>query len=100
MIRTFCRTISINIWKSIPDEMYDVLNDILSLLDTHSMYLSSEEYSQGFSTLEGFVGIGVGLQETENGVQIAEVMRYSAAEEAGLQIGDLIVKITVRTQPS
>ena len=76
-----------------PDEMYDVLNDILSLLDTHSMYLSSEEYSQGFSTLEGFVGIGVGLQETENGVQIAEVMRYSAAEEAGLQIGDLIVKI-------
>ena len=53
-----------------------MLNDILSLLDTHSMYLSSEEYSQGFSTLEGFVGIGVGLQETENGVQIAEVMRY------------------------
>lgn len=76
-----------------PDEMYDVLNDILSLLDTHSMYLSSEEYSQGFSTLEGFVGIGVGLQETENGVQISEVMKYSAAEEAGLQIGDLIVKI-------
>ena len=76
-----------------PDEMYDVLNDILSLLDTHSMYLSSEEYTQGFSTLEGFVGIGGGLQETENGVQIAEVMRYSAAEEAGLQIGDLIVKI-------
>ena len=76
-----------------PDEMYDVLNDILGLLDTHSMYLSSEEYSQGFSTLEGFVGIGVGLQQTAGGVQIGEVMRYSAAEQAGLQIGDLIVKI-------
>ena len=76
-----------------PEEMYDVLNDILGLLDTHSMYLSSEEYSQGFSTLEGFVGIGVGLQQTAGGVQIAEVIRYSAAEEAGLQIGDLIVKI-------
>ena len=38
-----------------PEEMYDVINDILGLLDTHSMYLSSEEYSQGFSTLEGFV---------------------------------------------
>mgnify|MGYP002231093376 CR=1 FL=1 len=35
-----------------PEEMYDVINDILGLLDTHSMYLSSEEYSQGFSTLE------------------------------------------------
>ena len=36
-----------------PEEMYNVINDILSLMDTHSMYLSSEEYSQGFSTLEG-----------------------------------------------
>ena len=62
-----------------PEEMYNVLNDILSLLDTHSMYLSSEEYSQGFATLEGFVGIGVGMQETTAGVQITEVMRFSAA---------------------
>ena len=45
-----------------PEEMYNVINDILSLLDTPSMYLSSAEYSQGFSTLEGFVGIGVGMQ--------------------------------------
>ena len=80
-----------------PEEMYDVINDILGLLDTHSMYLSSEEYSQGFSTLEGFVGIGVGLRQTAGGVQIGEVMRYSAAEEAGLQIGDLIVKIDGET---
>ena len=76
-----------------PEEMYNVINDILSLLDTHSMYLSSEEYSQGFSTLEGFVGIGVGMQETVDGVQIAEVMRFSSAEEAGLQIGDMIIAV-------
>ena len=76
-----------------PEEMYNVINDILSLLDTHSMYLSSEEYSQGFSTLEGFVGIGVGMQETVGGVQISEVMRFSAAEEAGLQIGDIIIAV-------
>lgn len=76
-----------------PEEMYNVINDILSLLDTHSMYLSSEEYSQGFSTLEGFVGIGVGMQETVGGVQIAEVMRFSSAEEAGLQVGDIIIAV-------
>lgn len=76
-----------------PEEMYNVINDILSLLDTHSMYLSSEEYSQGFSTLEGFVGIGVGMQETVDGVQIAEVMRFSSAEEAGLQVGDIIIAV-------
>ena len=76
-----------------PEELYNVINDILSLLDTHSMYLSSEEYSQGFSTLEGFVGIGVGLEQASGGVRIGEVMRYSAAEEAGLQIGDLILAV-------
>lgn len=76
-----------------PEEMYEVINDILSLLDTHSMYLSAEEYSQGFSTLEGFVGVGVGIEQTAGGVQIAEVLRFSAAEEAGLQIGDMIVEI-------
>ena len=53
----------------------------------------TEEYSQGFSTLEGFVGIGVGMQETVDGVQIAEVMRFSSAEEAGLQIGDIIIAV-------
>lgn len=76
-----------------PEEMYNVINDILSLLDTHSMYLSSEEYSQGFSTLEGFVGIGITMQETADGVQIVEVIRYSSAEEAGLQAGDVILAV-------
>ena len=83
-----------------PEELYHVVNDILSLLDTHSMYLSSEEYTQGFSTLEGFIGIGVGLQETAGGVQIGEVLRYSAAEEAGLEIGDLIVRCLLYTSIS
>lgn len=76
-----------------PDELYQVINDILSLLDTHSMYLSSEEYSQGFSTLEGYVGIGVTLQETAEGVQIVEVARDSSAGEAGLMAGDIIAAI-------
>ena len=76
-----------------PDQQAQVINDILSVLDAHSMYLSSEEYSEGFSTLEGYVGIGVGLEDVTNGVQVSEVIRYSAAEEAGLQIGDLIVKL-------
>lgn len=76
-----------------PEELYTVINDILSLLDTHSMYLSSEEYSQGFSTLEGFVGVGVGLEQSSEGVTIGEVMRYSAAEDAGLQVGDLILAV-------
>ncbi len=33
------------------------------------------------------------MQETVDGVQIAEVMRFSSAEEAGLQIGDIIIAV-------
>lgn len=76
-----------------PEEMYNVINDILSLLDTHSMYLSSEQYTKGFGSLEGYVGIGISMQETEQGVQIAEITKYSAAEEAGLAVGDIIIKV-------
>ena len=78
-----------------PDEMYDVLNDILSLLDTHSMYLSSEEYSQGFSTLEGFVGIGVGLQETINGEDATKLKNADVASKLRGEEGTS-VKLTVR----
>lgn len=76
-----------------PEEMYNVFNDILSLMDTHSMYLSAEQYAAGFPTLEGFVGIGVGLKYDVGGILIDEVLRFSSAEEAGLLAGDLIVRI-------
>ncbi len=79
--------------KDHPDELYNVLNGILAEMDTHSMYMSAEKYSEGFSTLEGFVGIGVGLRDTESGVQITEIMYNSAAGEAGLQVGDVIVQV-------
>ncbi len=79
--------------KDHPDELYNVLNGILAEMDTHSMYMSSEEYSEGFSTLEGFVGIGVGLRDTEGGVLVTEIMHNSAAGEAGLQVGDMFLKV-------
>ncbi len=77
-----------------PDKLYEVMNDILAQLDTHSMYMSAEEYSEGFSTLEGFVGIGVGLRTEDNGnTVVTEVMRHSSAEEAGIQIGDVFLEV-------
>lgn len=76
-----------------PEELYEVVNDILSLLDTHSMYLSAEEYSQGFSQLEGYVGIGVALEQTAAGARVGDVVRYSAADEAGIRTGDLIIAV-------
>ena len=42
-----------------PDALSNILNDILSGMDTHSMYLTAAEYQAGFSTLTGYAGIGI-----------------------------------------
>lgn len=76
-----------------PEELNQVLNDILSVIDAHSMYLSAETYSENFSTLEGYVGVGVGLRDSEQGMVVDEVMPYSSAQEAGIQVGDVLVGI-------
>ncbi len=76
-----------------PDKLYEVLNGILAELDTHSMYLSSEQYSEGFSTLEGFVGVGVGMSDEDGKTVVTEVMRHSSAEEAGVQAGDVFMEV-------
>lgn len=76
-----------------PEELSEVLNDILSNLDSHSMYLSAAEYSLGFSKLEGFVGIGVSLEQAEEGVRVKAVIPSSPAEEAGVQEGDIFLKV-------
>lgn len=76
-----------------PDELYNVLNGILSTMDTHSMYMSASEYSEGFSTLEGIVGIGVSMRQTDNGVVIDEVMNNSAAADVGLKVGDRFIRV-------
>lgn len=76
-----------------PEEIYSIMNGLLSMLDTHSMYLSAETYSQGFATLQNYVGIGVALIQGDEGVQVAEVVPYSAAYDAGVQVGDVILAI-------
>ena len=77
IISTFFVSLFYKIWELFPPMLPDLSNRPLIAAVLGGM----------------FVGIGVGLQQTAGGVQIGEVMRYSAAEEAGLQIGDLIVKI-------
>ncbi len=76
-----------------PDKLYEVINGILAELDTHSMYMSAEEYSKGFSTLEGFVGVGIGMRTEDGKTVVTEVMRNSSAEEAGVQTGDVFLRV-------
>lgn len=76
-----------------PEALSDILNDILGGMDTHSMYLTAEEYQAGFSTLSGYAGIGVAIQQDEQGAFVHHVVRHSPAAAAGIQAGDRLIAV-------
>ena len=76
-----------------PDQFDKVVNDYLKTLDTHSMYLSGNDYEEGFSQLVGYSGIGIGIQQTPEGAIISSVNRSGPAYQAGIQTGDRILAI-------
>lgn len=76
-----------------PDKLQQVVNDYLQTLDSHSMFLTENEYKKGFSTLVKSVGIGVDLQKLNGENVIISVEENSPAEKAGLKFGDAILKI-------
>ena len=81
------------------DETY--LNDYLSmgyiagLSDRYAAYYSAEEYAKLQQENAGeIVGIGIRASKNESGfIQVNEVYPDSPAQEAGIQAGDLIVKV-------
>lgn len=76
-----------------PDDLSNILNDILSGMDAHSMYLTAEEYQAGFSTLSGYAGIGIAVAQTDKGLMIEQVVRHSPAAAAGVQVGDRLIAV-------
>ena len=65
-----------------------------SLQDPYSNFYDPSEAKQILEALQGaFVGIGVYLQESSSGVVIVKVVSGSPAQKAGLQAGDVIVKV-------
>ena len=66
-----------------------------SLGDRWSYYLSAEEYQDyQEQTMNVYVGVGITIQKEEgSGFRILEVTDGGPAQEAGIQPGDVIVKI-------
>lgn len=84
--------------KKIADdpEIFDVLvNDILQSHDSHSMYLSREDYEASFGSPQdnNFVGVGVSFRKTYTGHTVVEVFEGSPAESIGMKAGDTIVAV-------
>ncbi len=84
--------------KENPDEVTDALvNSYIEIIgDKYSFYRSAEEHEQYESDMSGsFSGIGVSViySYSDKIMTVTEVYAESGAEEAGIKIGDKIVKV-------
>jgi carboxyl-terminal processing protease len=74
--------------------MEKAVRGMVSALDAHSAFLDSEEFEEmRLSTMGSYPGVGIEVVVEGAGVKILRPIEGSPAELAGLQAGDLIVKI-------
>ncbi|RMG90631.1 MAG: S41 family peptidase [Zetaproteobacteria bacterium] len=77
------------------EELIDgALEGMLTHLDPHSTYLNKEMYKEMQVDTSGeFGGIGIEITAAEGGIRIVAPIEDTPGDRAGLQAGDLIIKI-------
>lgn len=71
------------------DGMLESLRD-----EGHTRYLTSEEATAQSEGLSGeYVGVGVHVEDTEDGITVVAPIDGSPAKEAGIQSGDVLVSV-------
>ncbi len=83
-------------YKAVPEKVFlkGALKGMLNELDPYSDFYDMEEYLSLSSSMGGnFSGIGAVLEPHEDGIRILDVYENSPAEKAGVQDGDIILKI-------
>ncbi|HEY6453399.1 MAG TPA: S41 family peptidase [Steroidobacteraceae bacterium] len=74
--------------------MQNAIRGMVEALDDHSTFLSPDEFDDmKVSTSGAYAGIGVEVAPGKDGVDVVRRMPNSPAERAGLETGDVIVKI-------
>ena len=82
--------------EEIPDStLFEyAVRGMLEGLDPHSVYLTKEDYSDLQTTTDGeFSGLGIEIGRKGNYIEIISPIDGSPAAEAGLQPGDVILKL-------
>lgn len=75
-----------------PEVLDTALQGMYESLDQYSTYFTQEEFKSFVEDVSGeFCGIGVTIMEFSEGLMVTEVHKGSAAENAGLKKGDVII---------
>src|SRR5690606_13467530 len=76
---------------------YEALNGYLAPLDPHTLLLTPKEHTElGVKTKGRFGGVGIQIFAGQGRIVIDEVVPGSPGEKAGLEAGDVIVKVDGR----
>lgn len=76
----------------------DAINDMLSHLDPHSVYIPPQDLQTVNEDLQGnFEGIGVEFQIFSDTVNVVNVLPGGPSDKAGVQAGDKMIKINDTT---
>jgi carboxyl-terminal processing protease len=74
--------------------IYDAIGGLTQGLDDHSVFLDPSAYRELREVTRGeYSGIGVDVMRKDGALRIERVLPGSPAEEAGLQDGDVIVRV-------
>ncbi len=77
-----------------PSLLEGAIKAVTDTLDDYSDYMTREELSSFIDSVENaYVGIGVTVEETPEGLLIVDVSKNSGAFSAGIQIGDVILDV-------
>src|SRR5882724_610500 len=74
--------------------MDKAIRGMVAALDPHSAFLDTDEFEEiRLSTMGSYPGVGIEVVAEDSAVKILRPIEGSPADQAGIQAGDLIVKI-------
>ncbi|WP_155591940.1 S41 family peptidase [Lysinibacillus cavernae] len=70
------------------------ISEIIDMLDPYSTYFTKQEFEDYMNSINlSTIGIGVVIEEHEDGIHILQVIEGSGAFEAGIKAGDIIIAV-------
>ncbi|MEM7456803.1 MAG: S41 family peptidase [Planctomycetota bacterium] len=74
--------------------VYEFVCGAISALDPYSAFMSSNQYNETMSQIEGnFVGLGVELRTHADHLEIVSVIKGGSADAGGMERGDRIIAV-------
>lgn len=91
---TAAQSLKQNLGLSTQGTVYEFVCGAISALDPYSAFMSSNQYSETMSQIEGnFVGLGVELRTHANHLEIVSVIPGGSASKGGIVAGDKITSV-------